>query len=35
METSAKNGHDSSTAPTIESKEIIQEIWNMSIFYQK
>ena len=35
MKASTKNGLYSSTGTIRKSKEMIQEIWDMSIFYQK
>ena len=35
MKTSTKNGHDSSPGTITKSKQMIQEIWNMSILDQK
>ena len=33
-ETSTKNGLDSNTGTIMKSKEMMQELWNMSILYQ-
>ena len=35
MKINTKNGLNSSTGTIIKSREIIQEIWNMSILYKK
>ena len=35
MKTSTKNGHDSSPGTITKSKQMMQEIWNMSIVDQK